>query len=825
MKIKQISADATGFIQAAPCEDLETPAGAPDVKILVIGDMPYNEFAAKPFSGSHYTTLRNLFTRAGENFTDTYRCNVISQFPPKGSYADLDWFAARARIYEIIDAVQPDGILLLSDVANRLLFGNLNVPFAKDKSTSLESERGYPRPFKLGNKSYLTIATYHPKRIFQQMKYTDIVRLDISKLYRLARNGWKQKEYQITYWPSYEEAIQKLEIIEKTCDVLSVDTETRYPFITCIGFAWSETEAFVLPFHSSRLQPLWTPREEISLWRRLYKILTTKKLIGQNAMHFDSRVFYNYGLIANFVGDSMFLSWSLYQELPKSLGFLVSVYTDLPYHKDMLSDARRGRIDYKQEFYYCGLDCCTTLEVFNRMAEEAKKRDKDITQSYRFNLIKSKAFEYISRHGMVFDTAKRDARVKELSLQAAEDNAFIQKSLGFDLNVNSHAQVKELFYKIWKLPEKTRMVKDKDSGTEEARLTSDYLTTLYLARQFPGRPLLENIGNLRKLYHRISALRNIGVSKEGITYFSLSAVGTETGRASARIPIDGLGCQSQNVDRRDRDLWLAGDGMGLIKADLEGADNWTTGAQLASLGDHRLLNDLRAGLKPAQALAIAVIKEDTTLLKLPASELIPFLPLLKSEHGKKIYRVSKAIAHGSSYMMKKLTMHANIFKQSDGELYIEPDECERLQKLFYLRYDFPLLHKAMRSIMQSSSMLTTGFGITRLFLDRTDDAKLRKMLAFAPQQHTSGVADRVICNILRHPGNNDGFGKRILRPVNQVHDETDLLFPLAHKDAAFKVLSESWRVPIKFWNTDFVIPFGADWGPNWGECEEPIELK
>ena len=88
-------------------------------------------------------------------------------------------------------------------------------------------------------------------------------------------------------------------------------------------------------------------------------------------------------------------------------------------------------------------------------------------------------------------------------------------------------------------------------------------------------------------------------------FLGFNVVGTDTSRVSGYKPLDGKGVQPQNVDSRDRDLFLADEGCFWLKADLEGADSWTVAAQCQALGDSNMMNDLLGGIKPAQALAIA----------------------------------------------------------------------------------------------------------------------------------------------------------------------------------------------------------------------------
>lgn len=829
MKIKKLIAEQQqnelGLPQAAVGA---TPMQCPQVahssgkKILLLGDMPYDKYTKQPFSNASYGKLKIICESAGLDIRECYIHNVLDFFPDNESES-FTTELAKARLPSLtaeINALAPDLVIAFGANVFRTLFGDLNRA-ADDQHSSLEDERGYPRYLTLGSHRCLCIPTYHPTELFARHHYSTIASSDIQKGVRLMVKGWSQRDYKICYWPSFEQACAVLDYFYENDIFLSTDTETRPAgdgklFVTCIGMAWSETEALVIPFHREKLGKLWSDEQERVLWRKIAKVMEKRKHLGQNAVHYDYKVLTGYGIRPNFVDDNMFLAWQCYQEFPKTLAFQCSLYTDLPYHKDMLRDARSGRIDYKMEFYYCGLDCCTTLQCFNAMKEEIATRTKGSYDRYRFNICVSRAFEYASAHGVHFDSALRDKRVAKLTEEAASMENEINKGLGRTFNVRSPKQVKTLLYDEWGLPAKMKITRDKDTGEESESETADYLTMLYLSRAYPNLPLLKLIGRLRKMQKRISSLNAI-IPKDGLVYWDFSVVGTKTGRAAGKKPQNGHGCQPQNVDRRDRDLFLAPKGWAFLKADLEGADSWTQAAQLACLGDSRLMQDLLGGMKPAQVLAIARIYGDEMLGK-PASELKQYKKVLKSEDGETIYRISKAVSHGSAYMMKEQTMHMNIFKQSDGELFVNPVECKASQQLFFKRYKFPLVHEFMRGVMNTKGFLDYSDGSRQYFFGRKDDSTLREMLAAAPQCHTGRAANSTILGIFHDPDNRLENGHLLMQPINQVHDETDNLFPIDKIEQARELFAKHEATPQTFWGQTFTIPFEKKWGESWGAC-------
>ena len=61
-----------------------------------------------------------------------------------------------------------------------------------------------------------------------------------------------------------------------------------------------------------------------------------------------------------------------------------------------------------------------------------------------------------------------------------------------------------------------------------------------------------------------------------------------------------------------------------------------------------------------------------------------------------------------------------------------------------------------------------------------------------------------------------------MEPVNQVHDETDLLFPVDQLDYCRELFWSMTKLPMSCWGVDFTIPFEANYGPNWGAAKTDL---
>lgn len=794
--------------------------------LLIVGDCPYNEqYTQRPFMQSHLGTIEMLLSKANINKLpgNVAFANVLSFYPPNGYITAANPVQVEAELNElrtIISSLSPRFILFLGRQTARVACG----------ITDLDSQRGAPFYF---DGRVPALCTYHPREIFRQYEMNIIAISDFTKAGKLAKDGWREPELSICYTPNFAEAVKALTWFLETKKALSVDIETDDNLLmTCIGFGWSKTQAITIPLKTPTGR-YWPEHEEKILWRLIANVCERNPLVGHNAVHFDHYVLSTkHKILPNFVSDTMFGHWEVYCEMPKSLAFLNSLYCVHPYWKSVLKDARSGKLPYQEEFKYNAKDTIICLESAYAISKELDELAPRAKNHYRFNVRVSRAFQYMSIRGARFDSAKRDLRVKELTEQSNEMQKELFALAGRELNVRSPKQMKDWLYKSQKdgglgLPPHYKDKKDAETGEVESAETQDYLTMLKLSREFPEIKALRVAAKLRKQLKRISTLESIVTRPNGYIGYGFNVVGTDTGRASSYKPMDGCGIQAQNQDRRDRDLYLADEGCFWLKADLEGADSWTVAAMLASLGDSTMMYDLKAGLKPAQALGIAQCF-GTHLISKDASEILTYLKdfkkIVKQEEadrgpGRTIYDIMKAVSHGSNYGMGPNTMQDNAFKRSDGELYVPVGDCKRFQQLYEKRYNkLHDLQSRMASILTTHGYLDSFSGNRRYFFGRRDSSTVRVMLSQLPQSITSFITNQLLDRLYHWKENRCGPRSFILAPLNQVHDETDLAFRFEHLDRARSIFEQASRNKVVTWGIEYSIPFEANYGTNWGDC-------
>lgn len=726
---------------------------------------------------------------------------------------------------DYIRTLNPSMIIGLGRMSLMYLKGREAFQFTKKGEciVSLDDQRG--APFLNRINGCPTICTYTPRYIFMLYALETIVQSDFNKAARLHSTGWSPPEYSINFIPTYGEAMSRLQQFYDENKVLSVDIETRKTGkMTCIGFADSESTAFVLPFEPfdyGTKRVSYNAEEMRELLQMTKRVLEHCPCVGHNAVHFDHYDLYaRYGILTRFIGDSMFGFWELYPSYEKSLGFVSSMLTDNMYWKGMLKESRTGKCPRWKEFEYNGLDCIIAYQCWKEIHSRLKAND-DLMNHYKFNIRVSRAYNYMSKRGCCIDKEKLNQMKIDTLKQINDTQEELNASAGKSINVKSPKQMKEWLYHDLRLPIAYKAKKDK-FGNREQTETADALSVYKAAGEHPEIPALGIAAKLRKLHKKMSGLEGIETDEKGICHWSFNCCGTKVGRSSGSKPLIEAGVQPQNVDKAFRDLFIPPDGMVWVKADLEGADSVTMGACMKALGEPLLMDDIKHRIKPAQTVALELMTGEPFTQK-SQEEIKAAIHLLKEPKGKKFYKITKAVNHGSAYMLGFDGMSDNMLRISEGELYVSPKDCKTYQQKLFSRYNYKRYHLEIEKIMRRDPMLKAANGQTRIFYGRADNAMCREMCSYLPQVHTAYVTNKVIERFYYDKAARKG-DRLLLQLCNQVHDELCGFVYEDEVDEVERLFKEFCYVPLSIWGVDFIIEFEAQCGPTWGTMTRDFKL-
>lgn len=213
----------------------------------------------------------------------------------------------------------------------------------------------------------------------------------------------------------------------------------------------------------------------------------------------------------------------------------------------------------------------------------------------------------------------------------------------------------------------------------------------------------------------------------------------------------------------------------LYQLDLEGADSWTVAAECAALGDATMLEDLRAGVKPAQAVALLYVHGETVNQWSRAEiKRVWQESKVRNRLEEWLYPAAKSTTHGYCYGSGWMTTRDTILKYSMADLPLElgdakpialsKAEIEKLRACCALRYPgIALWHAKEGRDMRERGYLQMPTGHVRRFWglkcewkqgrEQANHETLREWLASKPQYNTTYVL-KLALHRLWHDGEN-----------------------------------------------------------------------
>lgn len=410
------------------------------------------------------------------------------------------------------------------------------------------------------------------------------------------------------------------------------------------------------------------------------------------------------------------------------------------------------------------------------------------------------------------------ARIVHLAQQMALSDAEVGELdtlLGREINTASTLQMRKFLYEQCGFPK--RYIKEGNRST--TRLSVDVSSLLATYRQNRDRRLELCL----LLSDRRTQLEALGtkLDRDGRIRFSLNIAGTKVGRMSCQASNTGSGFNMTTVNERHKCLFPADAGCDFYSADLKTADGWTIGAECAALGDSRMLDDMRAGLKPANAVLLLWTHG-------PQVNQWPMERCLEAQAGidKKDWRYAacKSGVWGTCYGEGDVTLSVNILEESwkgGGQLvYVSAADCKRLQAAVHARY--PGIRRRMERInmlLARDGKLTPCEGVPPrdFFGPKTDHQVQKAGYAYAPAFVTAYADHLALLKMWNDPENIDASGQRIARPRLPVHDSITFVAPVERREWVAERVPLWFANPVCVAGTTFTIPVECCRGANWGD--------
>ena len=786
------------------------PASGPlDAKIMIIGEAPgeHEDRMMQPFVGGSGQLLNACLQSVGIERAACYLTNVVKTRPPSNNfgiyYEDKSCrkpsqLLERAwqELYEEIKKVNPNVIIALGGEALRALTGK----------RSIESWRGSIIKATTGHK---VVAAYHPAYILKMYEHRPILELDLKRaLDQSTFSDIRYKQPQFSVLPNFDDVMAQLGWIQNNRPRISLDVESSGRVIRCLGIGWdssrskSTIDAICIPFACRRgftknpkilMMPsgdqdffgtsYWSLEEEQAILTELEKIFLDLEIpkVLQN-FPFDSELLWKeFGLhIRGLYMDTMVAQHCCYSELPKSLDFLTSIYTEIPYYADY--DASND----EQTFIYNAFDCVATVRSSFRLDEEL--RQLGLSEFYHNHAQpEMEALARLQNRGLPVSEHERSKMRVELQAQVDNTKRLISERIGKDFNPRSHVQMKKFLYEELALPE----VYDRKTK----KLSSDKKALEKLIKKHPEHEeLLSGITDF-KSHERLIKRFLTAPLRDGKVFTSFNATGTVTGRISSSENIWGEGDNLQNINRGPvRRIFAAPDGHWWIKVDLSQAEARAV-AWLAKL------DVLIKQWHENPSWDIHTWNAAEHIFRVPADTIT-----------KEQRYLSKCGVHGGNYGLREIAAAA-IYKipLEDARRAINGyQQAVGIEKNYW---------KPIQAKLLSTRMLRSPLGRLRIFFDRINDETFRSAYSTVPQSIVADSIGRAL--VVLDP---------ILRdyrtyPISQVHDELNFICPKDQLENVMPIIVNVMQMPIDFSEFNgveepLVIPAEASYGPSWYDKDQ-----
>jgi uracil-DNA glycosylase len=334
------------------------PAGPCPARICIVGEAPGSEESEllQPFVGMSGRELQRMLRTIGVEPASCFRTNVFSRQPPGNNVGEFGtetplspevkelgpltknptrWLHPNnlpelTRLRAEIEDCDPNVVLALGNTACWALLGQLGINVLR--GTVHQSGFLRTRPLKV-------VPTFHPAAILRQWDLRTIAITDMEKAH--AESAYPEFRYdnaEIWLAPTIEDLVEFHDRFLANAAEIATDVETKRGQITCLSFAPSPERVIVIPFwQEGEIPHYWeTVEAETEAWQVVRKVAESPiPKILQNGLY-DRQYFRVHGIDpVNFREDTMLAQHSLFSELRKGLGFLGSIYCNVPNWKTM----------------------------------------------------------------------------------------------------------------------------------------------------------------------------------------------------------------------------------------------------------------------------------------------------------------------------------------------------------------------------------------------------------------------------------------------------------------------------------------------------------
>jgi len=303
-----------------------------------------------PFAGRAGKFLTWGLENAGISRSSVWLTNVACCRPPRNDLMGEEGreaiAACRAGFDEELAFLRAQGVKVLVPLGNHAL-----------RALGLEGQITRVRGSVYEARGFIVLPTFHPSFVMRsqhkkegaEVTYKYVWIADLSKAKSLVDKAWVPPAEHFILSPSVEDVERVLTAAVSNKTLLGVDIETTGRGERCrvvvVGIATDGETALSVPLLKKGGDPYWVNGDEVRVRNALNAAFKACPLMFQNAM-FDVPILKEAGFEIDFVRvqeDTMVLHHAVSPELPHNLGFIVSLYGETPFWKDIFAE-RRGSV-------------------------------------------------------------------------------------------------------------------------------------------------------------------------------------------------------------------------------------------------------------------------------------------------------------------------------------------------------------------------------------------------------------------------------------------------------------------------------------------------
>lgn len=709
-----------------------TGHGTGSAKVMLIGDSGSEEDvgSGKALSGKVEDTLKRFIKENQLDWNDFYSTLLIKE---RGSQKDwklnIDLVSNEYRevLKGEISTINPNVIIPINELAFNFVTG----------LKSIRKYRGSILPTKpdLVTRETRVLPILGPNPFLNEAPWLYFIsRLDFTKVKANLDKHGPIEDIGFTWIANDSTTLRNFFTRHYSRSSFVVfDIETHYGIPTCISFCFDGNESCTVPILDKAIAFDTRALMAIEVARLLAAPIPK---VNQN-IKFDWKKLERFGFyVNNVVGDTLIAASTLYPEFPKNLGFLTSIYTDMPYHKDEGKDYNPATDNRSRLYLYCAKDSLATHKIYSQQLEEIKLQGVGFVYNQLMKVFP--IYKKMETVGMrVDDERRKNLIAKYESLFEITRFKLCRLSNQDDLNPLSPKQIRKLVYED--LGYKTiRGIKTNKNG--EPSTDEDSLEMLiwkgYSQNPDAGEILKCQIA-CRKL-HKVLEFLQDPIHPDGRLHYEYNLGGTETGRTSASSTTDNY-LQFDGKKIKSIDLGHSPQTIGKHGFEIDGE---VLGRELRSM----FVPDsgyafVECDLSQAEARVDAVLAKDFNMLevfdgpigihKLTGSWIYDCDPLEIKKGilvgGVDRYHEAKTARHAGERNMKAERLMVMINRPLN--------ECEKILKKFHDKQPNirDIFHKEIYKQLQDNRVLIAPNGRRRDFFGRFDSHMVNEGISQLPQ--------------------------------------------------------------------------------------------